>query len=159
MGKIELTAYEEQQLRGQEYLIRPLPGANGANGALYHNPITGQEFENMPTDPRALELYLKVKGWRLGPAPAELKEAWLAGEAERKAADDQMVERYKRTQPLSAEEIPGFNEAVAAATEKAVTQVLKSLGIEPPSEQTVGTPTETDTKLLVSDVLPGESSE
>ena len=60
---------------------------------------------------------------------------------------------------LSAEEIPGFNEAVAAATEKAVAQVLKSLGIEPPSEQTVGTPTETDTKLLVSDVLPGESSE
>ena len=79
MGKIALTAYEEQQLEKQEYLILPLPGANGANGALYHNPITGQEFENLPTDPRALDLYLKVKGWRLGPAPAELKEAWLAG--------------------------------------------------------------------------------
>ena len=53
-----------------------------------------------------------------------------------------MVETYKKNQPLPVEEIPGFNEAVAAATEKAVAQVLKSLGIEPPSESGLTSSTE-----------------
>lgn len=153
---IEITAYEQAQLAKQDYLIRPLAGAQGADKSTYHNPITGQEFENLPVDPRSLQLYTRVKGWRLGPASDELRAKWAAGEAERKAADDRMVESYRAKAPLPVQEIPGFNEAVAVA----VAQVLKQLGVEvPSSEQTSGASAETDTKLIVSDAPPGESSE
>ena len=128
---IRLTAYEQEQLKQGDYLIRPVPGASGASKSIYHNPITGQEFENLPTDPRSLQLYTRVKGWRLGPAPTELKEKWVAGEAERTASFNKMVAAHKAESPLQPNEMPGFNEAVATA----VAQVLKSLGINPPSEK------------------------
>ena len=127
---IDITDYERRQLEGQSYLIRPLLGANGVQRSTYHDPITGQEFENLPIDPRSYQGYTVGSGWRLGPAPEELKAKWAAGEAERTAAWKQKLATHKVVTPSLPSNVPGFAEAVA----EAVVQVLKTLGIETPPE-------------------------
>jgi len=128
---ITLTPEEKAQLETENTLIRELPGANGANRADYHNPVTGQEMSG-PIDPYHMTRRLR-QGWQLGPAPTELKSKWLIREQELKEEDDHRQKEYEDSDEhkvdLSAQE-DRFNDAVAAA----VTQVLEKLGVELPNE-------------------------
>ncbi len=129
---ISLTPQEKTRLKQEDSLIRPLDGADGAESAAYHNPQTGQEFPNLPVDPRALMRYLR-RGLMLGSASPELKAKWLATAAERAAADDARVAEYEDSdqhQRDQAVQDGRFKDAVAAA----VTQVLEKLGIDIPIE-------------------------
>ena len=169
MATITVTPEERAQLERENSLIRDLPGATGANQASYHNPVTGQEMSG-PIDPYHMTRRLQ-QGWRLGPAPTELKAKWLIRERELKEADDLKMEDHKNS-PEGVQERSerdyNFSDAVATA----VTQVLEKIGYDPnegqtahrekeeeaPSEvdhqsdflQAVDAPTESDTKLNVS---------
>jgi hypothetical protein len=126
---ISLTPQQKSRLEQEESLILPLAGSTGAESAAYHNPKTGQEFPNLPLDPRALTRYLR-RGLMLGPAPAELKAKWESASAERAAADDAMVAEYEASDQAQIDQgvqDGQFKDAVAAA----VTQVLEKLGIDP----------------------------
>ncbi len=166
---ITVTPEEKAQLEKENTLIRDLPGANGANRANYHNPVTGYEMSG-PIDPYHMTRRLQ-QGWRLGPAPTELKAKWLIREQELKEADDQREEEYKNSEEHKVDltaQADRFTDAVAAA----VAQVLEKIGYDPnegqithrekeeeaPSEvdhqtdflQAVDSPTESETKLNVS---------
>ncbi|KKN07492.1 hypothetical protein LCGC14_1066310 [marine sediment metagenome] len=126
---ITLTPQEKALLKQEDSLIQPLDGADGAESAAYHNPKTGQEFPNLPMDPRALTRYLR-RGLMLGPASPELKAKWLAASAERAAADDAMVAEYEdsdQAQIDQGSQDERFKDAVAAA----VAQVLEKLRVDP----------------------------
>ena len=132
---IRLTAEEERQLRENEYVIIPLRGADGADRQTYHDPSTGQEFPNQPTDPRAMEGYIKGRGWQFGPAPAALKAKWDAGEEQRTNEAQEMEEAYRKANPPTPKPLDGYQEVGAdfdSAVASAVLQVLKQLGITPP---------------------------
>ena len=139
---ITVTPTEKAELKAAGSLVRPLAGADGAASTYFHNPKTGQEFVNLPIDPYHLGRHLQ-RGLVMGPAPAELKAKWEAGEAERSAANDALMAEHLSKSPV--EETPQFREAVAAA----VIQVLEKLGIELPSVPT-DAPSESETKLVVS---------
>lgn len=127
---ITLTPPEKAKLKQEDSLIRPLDGAEGAESAAYHNPKTGQEFRNLPMDPRALTRYLR-RGLMLGSASPELKAKWLAGKAERAAADDARTAEYEDSDQAQLDQQAQdgrFKEAVAAA----VTQVLEKLEADLP---------------------------
>jgi hypothetical protein len=163
---ITVTPEEKAQLEKENSLIRELPGANGANTANYHNPVTGQEMSG-PVDPYHMTRRLR-QGWRLGSAPTELKEKWVIREQELKEEDDRIVEEHKNSEEGRAERAgyeQNFSEAVATATATAVDQVLERLGYaQAPQEeaetevdsaqsdffQAVDSPTESETKLNVS---------
>lgn len=178
---IDVTEREKEQLEAAQYLIRPLAGANGMHKATYHNPQTGQEFPALPTDPRSLQLYTLVKGWRLGPAPAELKAKWEAGAIERAAKSREAEAEARRTHPVEIREDFKETPMFKTAVKDAVIEALREMGIEKPDTplgnvsaktpdnvtpisaargrspvETVGTPTETKSKLMVSDVLLDE---
>ncbi len=124
---ITLTPEQKSKLKREDSLILDLPGADGVDSAVFHNPDTGKEYPHLPVDAYHLTRYLR-RGLRMGPAPAELKEAWLAGAEARKAADDASVSTYRDSEQgrLDREDQSGqFNEAVTAA----VTQVLEKLGV------------------------------
>ena len=167
---ITITSEEKAQLEKENTLIRELPGATGSDHASYHNPETGQEMSG-PIDPYHMTRRLR-QGWRLGPAPVELRAKWLVREQELKEADDRRDEQYKNSDEHGVDlnaQAERFNEAVAAA----VTQVLEKIGVDLPNEgrqthtqkeeeatevdhqtdflQTVDSPTETDTKQSVSE--------
>ncbi len=165
---ISLTPQEKARLKQEESIILPLDGSTGAESAAYHNPKTGQEFPNLPLDPRALTRYLR-RGLMLGPAPAELRAKWESTASEREAAADAMVAEYESSDQAQVDQgvrDGQFNDAVTAA----VTQVLEKLGVEIPSAQapqkeektgeiapvqldffqTVDAPTESETKQQVS---------
>ena len=168
---IIVTSEEKAQLEKENTLIRDLPGANGANRANYHNPVTGYEMSG-PVDPYHMSRRIQ-QGWRLGPAPAELKEKWLVREKELKELDDLQMEEHKSS-PEGVQERASrdydFSEAVATA----VAQVLERMGIDPSAGKTtrrqeeeevetevdhqadflqaIDTSTESDTKLNVSPV-------
>jgi hypothetical protein len=167
---ITLTREEKAQLEKENTLIRDLPGANGADRASYHNPVTGQEMTG-PMDPYHMTRRIR-QGWRLGPAPKELQEKWLVRQQELKEADDLIVEEHKNSDEGRQErEVweQNFSDAVATA----VTKVLERLGVDIPNAegnriprqeeeettevdhqtdflQAVDAPTESDTKLNVS---------
>ena len=166
---ITVTPEEKAQLEKENTLIRDLPGANGAGTANYHNPVTGYEMSG-PIDPYHMTRRLN-QGWRLGPAPAELKEKWLVREQELKEEDDRRQAEFESSDEhrVSLNAQAGvFKEAVATA----VKQVLEELGEGLPHErgqalrekeeeatevdqqsdffQAVDAPTETETKLNVS---------
>ena len=141
---ITVTQAEKAELASAGSLIRPLAGADGAASTYFHNPKTGQEFVNLPIDPYHLSRHLQ-RGLVMGPAPAELKAKWEAGEAERSAANDALMAEHLSESPVALEETPQFREAVAAA----VIQVLEKLGIELPSVPT-DAPSESETKHVVS---------
>ena len=125
---ITVTPEEKAQLEKENTLIRELPGANGANRASYHNPVTGQEMSG-PIDPYHMTRRLR-QGWRLGPAPTELKGKWLIREQELKEEDDRREEEYKNSDEHKVNldtQADRFNEAVATA----VAQVLEKLGVTP----------------------------
>ena len=136
---ITVTDAEKAELASAGSLIRPLAGADGAVSTSFHNPKTGQEFVNLPVDPRALGRYLN-RGWQTGPATDEMRQKWADGEAERQAANDALMAEHLGKIPV--EESPRFNDAVAAAAELVVTQVLKKLGVEVPSEERQAHPQE-----------------
>ena len=77
-----LTPEEKVELEQKNSLVLPLPGANATVSGTFHNPVTGQELLNQPIDPYHLPRRLR-RGWRMGPAPAELKAKWEAGAEER----------------------------------------------------------------------------
>ncbi len=165
---ITVTPEEKAQLQKENTLIRDLPGANGANTANYHNPVTGQEMSG-PIDPYHMTRRLR-QGWRLGPAPTELKSKWLVREQELKEEDDQREQEYQSSDEHKVDltaQADRFNEAVASA----VAQVLEKIGYDPNERgqalrqkeeeasevdhqtdflQAVDAPTESDTKLNVS---------
>lgn len=130
MATIPVTPAERAQLEREDSLIRELPGADGANRASYHNPVTGQEMSG-PIDPYHMTRRIS-QGWRLGSAPAELREKWIIREQELKEADDLKMEEHKNS-PEGVEERAdrdyNFSEAVATA----VTQVLEKLGVDLPN--------------------------
>ena len=161
---ITVTAQEKAELKAAGSLLRPLAGAEGAASMPFHNPQTGQEFENLPIDPYHLGRHLR-RGLIMGPASPELRAKWETGKAERQAADDALMAEHLAKSP--AEETPRFNDAVAAA----VTQVLEKLGQSPVEAEKVApapvpekpredvqlsffkeldAATESDTKLIVS---------
>ena len=130
---IALTDAEKAELASAGSLIRPLAGADGAVSTSFHNPKTGQEFVNLPVDPRALGRYLN-RGWQTGPATDEMRQKWADGEAERQAANDALMAEHMEKAPSPIEETPRFAEAVAAA----VTKVLEKLNEKqeaPPQEE------------------------
>ena len=167
---ITVTPEEKAQLEKENTLIRDLPGANGANRANYHNPVTGYEMSG-PIDPYHMTRRLQ-QGWRLGPAPTELKAKWLVREQELKEEDDRRQEEFEDSDEHKVNlqsQADHFTEAVATA----VTQVLEKLGVELPNEgsttrrekeeeapsevdhqtdflQAVDAPTKSETKLNVS---------
>jgi len=165
---IIVTSEEKAEFERENTLIRELPGASGSDQVNYHNPVTGQELL-APTDPYHMTRRLR-QGWRLGPAPTELKAKWLVREQELKEEDDQSEQEYQNSDEHQVDltaQADRFNEAVAAA----VAQVLEKIGYDPnegrqthtqkeeeASEvdhqtdflQAVDAPTESDTKLNVS---------
>ena len=129
---IIVTPEEKAQLQKENTLIRELPGANGANRANYHNPVTGQEMDG-PIDPYHMTRRL-AQGWRLGSAPAELKAKWITRERELKEEDDQRQEEFENSDEHKVDltaQADRFNEAVSTA----VTQVLEKLGVDLPNER------------------------
>ncbi len=136
---ITVTDQEKAELASAGTLVRPLAGADGAVSTVFHNPKTGQEFVNLPLDPYHLGRHLR-RGLVMGPASPELRAKWEAGEAERQAANDALMTEHMGKNPV--EESPRFNDAVAAAAELVVTQVLKKLGVEVPSEERQAHPQE-----------------
>ena len=127
---ITLTPEEKAELKREDFLIAPLAGCDGVESAVYHNPNTGQEFPGLPIDPYHLSKYLR-KGWRMGSATPELRAKWAAGESERSAADDALVERHVSSPEHREAMATDFNDAVAAA----VSLVLEKLGVEVPNER------------------------
>ena len=110
---ITVTPEEKAQLEKENTLIRDLPGANGANTANYHNPVTGQEMSG-PIDPYHMTRRLR-QGWRLGPAPTELKSKWLVREQELKEEDDQREQEYQSSDEHKVDltaQADRFNDAV-----------------------------------------------
>ena len=169
---ITLTPEQKAQLQREESLVLPLAGADGAESAQFHDPKTGQEFVNLPVDPYHLTRYLR-RGWMMGPASAELRAKWAAGESERTAADDSRVAEFATSAEHQESEKARFSDAVSAA----VAQVLEKLGVDPNGKahaqeaksdetpegdqeevepvqldffQTVDAPAESETKLNVS---------
>ncbi len=166
---VTVTPEEKAELASAGSLIRPLDGAGGVASSVYHDPKTGQEFFGLPIDAYHLTRYLR-RGRLLGRASPELRAKWEAGEEDRTAADDALMAEKLAGSPSPIAETPRFQEAVEAA----VTQVLEKLGVEIPREpqasqeeaasavetndpvqldffKTVDAPTETDTKLTVSE--------
>jgi hypothetical protein len=169
---ITVTPQEKAELAASGSLIRPLAGAEGAPSSCFHNPKTGQEFIGLPIDPYHLGRHLQ-RGLIMGPASPELREKWAAGEADRQAENDALMAEHLAKAPDPIEETPRFEDAVAAAVEK----VLEKLGENIPNERqeahpqeeaqetivqvnepvqmdffkTVDAPTETETKLSVSE--------
>lgn len=121
---ITVTPEEKVELARENTLIRELPGAAGSNRADYHNPVTGYEMSG-PVDSYHMTRRLR-QGWRLGPAPTELKAKWLVREQELKEEDDRRQEEFENSDEhkvnLNAQ-ADRFNEAVATA----VVQVLEKL--------------------------------
>ena len=167
---IIVTPEEKAQLEKENTLIRELPGATGSDHASYHNPETGQEMAG-PIDPYHMTRRLR-QGWRLGPAPVELKAKWLVREQELKEADDLQMEDHKNS-PEGVQERASRDYDFSKAVATAVTQVLEKLGVELPNEkptalrekeeeapsevdhqtdflQTIDASTESDIKLNVS---------
>ncbi len=164
---IIVTPEEKAQLQKENTLIRALPGATGSDHANYHNPVTGQEMSG-PMDPYHMTRRLR-QGWRLGPAPSELRAKWIVREQELKEADDLIIERHKLSDEGRQErEVweQNFSDAVATA----VTQVLEKLGVDLPNagqtprrqeEEEAETEVETNAtkqlKLFVPNDAPSES--
>lgn len=125
---ISLSEDEKAQLERENSLIRDLPGASGSDQASYYNPVTGQEI-SAPTDPYHLTRRIK-QGWRLGPAPIELKGKWLIREQELKEEDDRRQEEFENSDEHKVDlqsQADQFTDAVATA----VTKVLEGMGIDP----------------------------
>ncbi len=163
---IALTPEEKARLEKENSLIRELPGSTGAEKGNYHNPVTGQEIIS-PVDPYHMTRRLR-QGWRLGPAPSELRAKWVIREQELKEEDDRRQEEFENSDEHKVDlnaQAETFNDAVATA----VTQVLEKLGHaqapqakEEASEvetntpeqlnffKAVDAPTESETKLNVS---------
>ncbi len=167
---IIVTSEEKAEFERENTLIRELPGASGSDQVNYHNPVTGQEIL-APTDPYHMTRRLR-QGWRLGPAPTELKEKWLVREQELKEEDDLKMEEHKSS-PEGVQERESRDYDFSKAVATAVAQVLEKLGVDLPNEgsttlrekeeeapsevdhqtdflQAVDAPTESDTKLNVS---------
>lgn len=156
---ITLTPLEKAQLQREDSLVLPLPGADGAESAQFHNPETGQEFFGLPVDPRALTRYLRPTNkrcaLRMGPASAELKAKWDANESTRQAENDVLMAKYLSVGPDREDHVqregPGFTEAVADA----VAQVLEKLGVEVPNEgQEAHQPQEEATEIEYDSQIP-----
>jgi len=128
VATIPVTPDERAQLERNDSLIRDLPGSSGSDQASYYNPVTGQEI-SAPTDPYHLTRRIK-QGWRLGPAPTELKGKWLIREQELKEEDDRRQEEFENSDEHKVNlqsQADQFTDAVATA----VTKVLEGMGIDP----------------------------
>lgn len=78
MGKISLTREEKAELESSNVLIMPHEGAVRPGMGTYHNPATGKEIRH-PIDPYHIMRRLR-QGWKLGPAPPELREKWAVSQ-------------------------------------------------------------------------------
>ncbi len=122
--------------------LKELPGGDEQPFMPWHNPETGQEFPSLPSDtPNAMN-YM-IRGFRMGPATAELKAKWEAGKAERAAAyDKRMKARFKgpRGAKLRKMEQGAKNENTPAASVSEVAaeviRQLQELGVVPATAAT-----------------------
>ena len=159
----ELTAAQKRALQRSNSLILENEGVEKQAFTCYHDPRTGQEFPRLPMDSYSLANYIN-RGLMPGRAPAELREGWIAGQAERAAEcdarrrkaerDPEFAKLKEQTESVPAAEVAGIAKQAAQA---AVAEVLRQLGIdasalpaavtEQPGTEAAGAP-ETEPKQL-----------
>lgn len=138
MGGLKLTKAEKTAG------LRELPGGDGQPFMPWHDPKTGQDLPNLPSDtPNAMN-YM-IRGFRMGEAPPELKAKWEAGKAERKAAADKRDAELRAGQHGKA--IRDIEKGASAATSVSevaaeVIKQLQELGVIP---AVAGAPQENET--------------
>jgi hypothetical protein len=132
---IQLTADERKQLRSGGSSVSVLPGSE-REVSTYHDPKTGQEFENLPVDPYSFEHYTRIRHLRVGSAPAELRAKWEAGEAERLATYEQRLENHRRKQEQINQDndIFGTRDDVIAGLQQQIEELKQHLGLAKPDE-------------------------
>jgi hypothetical protein len=162
MGKFNVDPEQQEELDGGADYTTPtvLPGAAGLSKGTYHNPATGKEIISL-RDPYHIMLRLR-QGWRLGPAPPELRERWKIREAELKAEDDRYEAEYAAAHPHLEDQQAQFNDAVAAAAKAAVVATLEQLGVPLPDagvEKSAPEPEEREGTQLKFDLPAGAPSE
>jgi hypothetical protein len=140
MGGIKLT--REEKAMGLKEI-----GGPAQPFMPWHDPETGQEFARLPSDAPNAANYM-LRGFRMGPAPKELKERWAAGAAERAAEADRRLKKAKASvehkqmkQKLGAEP---EQQPQTDLVRQTVEQVLKALGHKVPDRpaQAEVTPTQ-----------------
>ncbi len=138
MGGLKLT--KKEKASGLKEI-----GGSAQPFSVWHNPDTGQEFPRLPSDAPNAANYM-IRGFRMGPAPAELREKWEAGAPERAEEVEKRLrkarsssEHRKIKQGLGAEP---DQQPQADLVRQTVEQVLKALGHDLPTQQaeTEGTP-------------------
>ena len=93
----------------------------------WYNPETGQEFSSLPSDAPNAANYM-IRGFRMGPAPQELKDKWEAGEASRIAEHDKRLKKIKDTAEYrKMERDLGKASENQASTEEVASAVIKQL--------------------------------
>ncbi len=94
----------------------------------WHDPETGREFPHLPADAPNAANYM-IRGFRMGPAPKELKEKWEAGEAKRRADAVERLAKVKATAEHKGlkRALGDADQAPAASTEEVAAAVIKKL--------------------------------
>ena len=93
----------------------------------WHNPETGQEFPRLPSDAPNAANYM-IRGFRMGPAPQELKDKWKASEVNRIAEHDKRLKKIKDTAEYrKMERDLGKASENQASTEEVASAVIKQL--------------------------------
>ena len=133
MGGLKLTRAEKAAG------LKELPGGDQQPFMPWHDPETGKDLPNLPSDtPNAMNYMLR--GFRMGEAPPDLKAKWKAGEAERRAAiDKRNAELRSGEHGKAIRDIEkGAREPAASVSEVAaeVIRQLQELGVMPATAAT-----------------------
>ena len=120
MGGIRLTRKEKASgLKEIGGTVQPF--------MIWHDPETGQEFPHLPSDAPNACNYM-IRGYRMGPAPDEMRKVWEEGEAYRRANQEKILVKANRSaahKRLEAE--LGSEPQPAATTEETAAAVIKQL--------------------------------
>ncbi len=93
----------------------------------WHDPETGQEFPRLPADAPNACNYM-IRGFRMGPAPDDLREKWEAGAEDRRAEQSKALSRVNRSaEHKRLESQMGVDQPSPATTEETAAAVIKQL--------------------------------
>lgn len=151
MSKLRIGRNARENLKGPGYHLDKdddgnvlfLEDADGVPKGSFYNPVTGQQFTGLPTDPWSLEYWTKVRRYQMGVAPAKLQAEWkkvCAQRAKKKVGASNKPMTHDLPMNAQAEDVKALKDQVSSLESMVKELLAKLTGPGAPASEPNGSP-------------------